>query len=208
MNTIDQFNESKKGQLVIVVTEGQEAPPFEIMAGDQWIELRKTPDGYTYAHEVRCEGIIVAVFGFRTDSDETPVLGRFERNPAHNVGKYPDFYDIPHELASITGGLEPDMTPEETAVLEMKEEGGYDITVDELHDLGTVRPSKGMDTVVHLYAVDLTGRHQGEAMGDGSQGEEDAYCDWISEEDALNCKDALMQVMMARFYGLYKTERE
>ncbi len=201
MSTLDKFEKQRKGQLVIIVPIGEVQD--EVMCGDEWLQLRKSPDGYTYAHEIRCHGQIVSVLVFRTDTEETPILGRYERNPAHRDMSHPmDYYAIPLELSSITGGVEEGQCPCETAIMETEEEAGYRITEDQLIELGTVRPSKGMDTTVHMFAVDVTGMEQGEAKGDGSQGEEEAHTNWISIDDAVACKDALMATMIARYYGI------
>ena len=113
-----------------------------------------------------------------------------------------DYYAIPLELSSITGGVEDGQCPCETAIMETGEEAGYQISEDQLIELGTVRSSKGMDTTVHMFAVDVAGMEQGEAKGDGSQGEEEAHTNWLSIEEAVACKDPLMAAMIARYYGI------
>ncbi len=202
MSTLDKFEERRKGQIVVIVPIGEVQD--EVMCGDEWLQLRKTPDGYTYAHEIRCHGQIVGVLVFRTDDEHKPILGRYERNPALRDMSVPmDYYNIPVDLASITGGVEEGQCPCETAIMEIGEEAGYFVKEEQLIDLGTVRPSKGMDTTVHLFAVDVTGMEQGEAKGDSSQGEEDAHTGWISIDDAVACRDPLMATMIARYYGIY-----
>jgi hypothetical protein len=65
--------------------------------------------------------------------------------------------------------------------------------------LGTVRPSKSTDTIVHLFGVDVAGKKQSKPEGDGSDGEKDAYVEWISVEDGIKCKDPLVATMIARY---------
>ena len=203
MSTIDKHLR-RRGQLLLVVTEEPAMQEDEVIGGDEWLQLRKSPDGYTYAHEVRCQGTIVAVLVFRTDDENAPILGRYERNPAHRDMEAPDFdYEaLPFELASITGGLEPDQCPVETAVMEVQEEGGYLVDKEKMIDLGIVRPSKGMDTTMYLFAVDVTGMQQGDITGDGSEGEQGAYAEWISVGEAVSCKDPMMATMIARHFGV------
>ena len=203
MNTLDRFEQNRKrrGQVLVLLTN--QPVQDEVMCGDEWLQLRKSPDGYTYAHEIRCHGQIVAVLVFRTDTEEMPILGRYERNPAHrDMSRAMDYYDIPLALSSITGGVEEGQCPCETAIMETGEEAGYRITEDQLIELGSVRTSKGMDTTVHLFAVDVTGMEQGEAKGDGSQGEEEAHTEWISIDDAVGSKDPLLATMIARYHGI------
>jgi hypothetical protein len=158
----------------------------KILHENKWVSLMETPDGYVYSRETRCAGEIVAVLVY--SMGEEMVLGRFERTPAHG----PDI-----ELCSITGGVEHG-DPVATALHELKEEAGIDAVADELEHLGKVRPSKSADTWVHLFALDGTHKELGEAVGDGSAGEVDSYCKWITVEAAFACKDALMHSLLIR----------
>lgn len=158
----------------------------KILFENKWVSLMQTPDGYVYSHETRCKGAIVAVLVYHME-DET-VLGRYEITPAH--GPYA-------ELCSITGGVEHD-NPAQTALHELKEEAGIDATLDELEPLGQVRPSKSADTWVYLFALDGTHKVLGEAKGDGSAGEVGSYCKWISVEEAIGSKDALLAALLLR----------
>jgi len=192
MSTIDRH--IQEGQLIIVVDEIMK-PEDQVLGGDEWLQLRRTPDGYTYMHELRCNGQIVAILVVRHDDAELPILGRFERCPSHHDG---------FALCAVTGGMEKEQLPSDTALMEIAEETGYNVDKDSLIDLGSVRPSKGADTTAHLFAVDVTGLDRGEIEGDGSSGEDGAYVEWISVKDAIQCKDPLLATMIARYYGIDK----
>lgn len=199
---------------------------YETLAGDRWLELRRSLDGYTYSHEVRCRGIIVSILPFRLrkkllapfspkNLHAYEFLMRFERNPAHDLREV--YEDIPFEMCSITGGLEASKSVRETALHELHEEAGVKIhtakdplvgkepgavTGYDLVPLGTCRPSKSADTTVALFTVDLGDVPREEAKGDGSQGEQGAYCDWRGSRDVIDSKDPLAHVSLLRFLNI------
>ncbi len=172
----------------------------KVLYNNEWLQLKETSEGYIYSHESRCNGHIVAMLVIDPSRRE-PILGRYERTPAHYPGAA-EWKDVPLELASITGGVDKGMTPREAAVMETKEEAGYKVTDDDLIDLGTVKPSKSADTIVHLYAVEVKDQSRGDAEGDGSKGEQDAYCDWVSVDSALQSKDPLLSALVTRYFML------
>jgi len=159
---------------------------------NEWVSLFEK-DGYVYSHETRCGGKIVAVLGYREKDDKLEIVGRFEKTPAHSQEL---------KLASLTGGVE-DKSTEETAIIEMKEEAGIDITKDELEDLGQVMSSKSSDTIYYLFAVDCSKKDIKKGEGDGSEGEKDAYCEWVSIRDAINSFDSVLHSLIIKKFSYY-----
>lgn len=169
---------------------------------NKWVTVvEKTLDNgskYVYSKADWCssEGVAILPYRARAINEDwgyykPEFLGRFEICPAHSD-------DI--ELCSITGGMDKEgESPAFTAKRELIEEGGYDVPVENFVYLGTVRPSKASDTTTHLFAVDLDkGANEVEATGDGTLGEEGAYCDWVSLEEATDCKDPLVHTILMR----------
>jgi len=150
-------------------------------------------DGYTFSREVRCDGVLVAVLPFRIQGDTVEFLARLEVCPAH--GPEP-------ELCSITGGLEPRKTVIESAQQEVWEEAGYAVKIPELVSLGQVCPSKSADTLVYLFAVDVTAKCQHVALGDGSYLEKNAAVKWVHYEQGVHINDPLFVTAMARLQCL------
>jgi 8-oxo-dGTP pyrophosphatase MutT (NUDIX family) len=150
-------------------------------------------DGYTFAHEVRCHGVIVAIVPFRTIGTRREFLARCEVCPAHG----PQL-----ELCCLTGGLEPGQTVEACAQQEIYEEAGYAVAAHELRHLGQVHPSKSADTVVHLFAVDVTQKHPQTAPGDGSRFETNASVVWVGYDQGMHIADPLFVTAMARLQAL------
>lgn len=70
--------------------------------------------------------------------------------------------------SALTGSYEGG-DPRKTAVMELKEEAGFDAVIDELIPLGTCFGSKSSDTIYYLYAIDVSFKKQGPALGDGSK---------------------------------------
>jgi len=162
--------------------------PAKDLYKNDWLSLKEM-DGYIYSHESRSNGKIVAILVVDSEKHPGEVLGRYEDCPPHEDGI---------TLTSITGGVEDDDV-EGTAVMELKEEAGYVADETELIPLGTVRPTKSTDTTVYLFGIDVKGKEQGEAEGDGSEGEKGAYTDWVTEKEAVDCKDPLVATMIARW---------
>lgn len=149
-------------------------------------------DGYTFVREVRCDGHIVSILPFRTWRGKRQYLARRETCPAHAlINQQP-------ELCSITGGVDPGRTPIETARSELLEEAGYKVDISELVSLGIVKPSKAMDTVAHLFAINITGMRPEVATGDGTKWEKGASVKWVNEADGLNIADPLFVAALAR----------
>lgn len=167
---------------------------------NKWVSLMESLDenGCRYIYTTEpwsgSKGVAVLVHRWQKKNGwgyaEREFLGRYEICPAHSDEA---------ELCSITGGLDkPDEDAFQIAIREVKEEAGYDIYEHELLYLGSVRPSKASDKEVFLFAVDVTGKEQGEAIGDGTLGEVGAYTKWVARNRVVFCKDPLMGTMVTR----------
>lgn len=99
--------------------------------------------------------------------------------------------------SALTGGLEPEKTPEVTACLEIEEEAGFLVEPADLIDLGVCRGTKSTDTVYRLFAANLTGRMQGEAKGDGSRLDAEGTVAWFDRPAAVS-EDPLVAVLYLR----------
>ena len=167
----------------------------KILFENDWLALHEK-DGYTFLHENRCDNLVAICVFTKKDNKILKIYGRFENNPAH-VKSSDDF-----ELCSITGGIDHDKTAETMALEELMEEAGIMAQEEDLIDLGQVKPYKAADTIVYLFALDMTGKeseiHKDLATGDGSNGEEKCYCEWVDYEDVVECEDSLMHSMLLR----------
>jgi len=156
---------------------------------DEWLQVKMKDDWYTYTHSIKSNGGGVAVLAY--SKDPLMILGRYENTPPHGDGI---------ALASLTGMMDKEEEDAlTTAVRELEEEGGYKEDKGKFLDLGTVRPSKSSDTIIYMFACEVEhkeGKMSGE--GDGTQGEADAYCKFISLQEAIDSKDALLATMVAR----------
>lgn len=152
-------------------------------------------DGYTFVREVRCDGHIVSVLPYRDTRAGRQYLARREICPAHaSLSQQP-------ELSSITGGVDSGDSALETARIELLEESGYAVEPSAFLALGVVKPSKALDTVAHLFAVDVGGKPAKAAAGDGSKWESSASVEWVSEAAGLEIEDPLFLAALARLQG-------
>ncbi len=156
-------------------------------------------DGYVFSREVRCNGIIISLLPFRKKSRSLEFLTRVEVCPAHSPSL---------EQCSITGGLEPGSSIEDTALQELWEEAGYQAASEELIPLGAVRPSKSADTTVHLFAIDVGQKQQTPPLGDGTDLEDNALVEWVNYKQGIQNKDPLFVTMITRLLNLLEEKSD
>jgi len=171
----------------------------EFLFENDVLSLKQLDGWYNYGHMSRTEpdfegsgqGVAVLVYTMK-DGKVDKILGRYENCLPHRSEA--------KELTSITGGVDKGKDIEESMLTELNEEAGYDTVVPEsIEYLDTCRPSKQEDSVWHLYAFDATGlERREESIGDGTEGEEGAFCEWVDPHVALNCKCPLVPTMMVR----------
>jgi 8-oxo-dGTP pyrophosphatase MutT (NUDIX family) len=159
---------------------------------NEYVEMREIihpefPSGYFYLHCHGTKGHTVAVIGFRRREGGLEFLIRKEISPAW--GLHPMY-------CALQGGYEGGDI-RENAARELKEESGYTAHPDELIELGKGRASKSTDTLYHMFAVDLTGKPQGEEEGDGSHIEAiSPGAEWVQDIDV--CGHAVVHMMYLR----------
>jgi len=147
-----------------------------VLEKGNFVSLRKIKNdskgifGYEYLHEDRCSGKIVAILPYRYNDEGIEFLLRNEITPCWNPDK--------KIISSITGGVDKGNTAKETCKIELLEEAGYDIDMQDLCFLGKIYGTKSCDTQYYLYTIDLTYYDRQEATGDGSELEKQAHCFW------------------------------
>ena len=149
---------------------------IETLLENKWLSLKimKYPEkginGYVFSHETRCNGKIISILPFKkTPSGNYMYLLRKEVTPCWNPDQ--------QVISSITGGVDNDDIST-TVIHEMIEEGGYEITLENIISLGTTYGVKSSDTVYYYFTIDLTGFKRKIATGDGSELEKQAECYW------------------------------
>ena len=170
---------------------------IDFLYNNNWVSVvEKHTDNngtYVYATSPWCNSTGVAVLGYMNMGSNVKYLGRYELCPAHSDEM---------ELGSIIGGYDNSdkYTLKQCALNELREEGGFDAPVSLLIELGAVKPTKASDNIVYLYAVDIGNSlvNSCEATGDGGETEKGAYTKWVTEEQAIKCKDPLIAAMIAR----------
>lgn len=162
--------------------------PDRVIAETPYLSLIER-DGWYYFAKVPGSPGGVSILLYRTGSDKS-VLGRYEITPAHN--------DIIPSLTAISGGIETDEVPLQTAIKESHEEGGYLLSISDFIHLGSCMLSTNQDTRVYLFAADVTGKERVDAPGDGTRGEVGSYCDWITPIQAIQSKSAFMSALIMR----------
>lgn len=155
---------------------------------EEWLSLKQN-NGYTYLHEEKCNGKLIAFLPYKINSkNNIEYLMRMEICPAHGDN---------HEFCGIIGGYDNlQYTIDEVAVKELEEETGYKIELDELQPLGWIWDSKIADTKVYLYTADLTNCLEGIATTDGTELEKNSYCKWTSLNECMKTKDSKVHTIL------------
>ncbi|MGG4105256.1 NUDIX domain-containing protein [Paenibacillus lautus] len=160
-----------------------------------WVELMKrTSDEngeYIYIREPwLINGQAVSILPFR--------MAEWNGNDFVEILLRGEMADVP-VLGTIKGGCDKEGEAiVDTAIRELLEEAGYSVDSSQMIPLGTVRTSKLSTTTMNLFAVDLTDIEQGEAIGDGTQNEANAFVKWVSERESWEAQDPVVHTSILR----------
>lgn len=167
---------------------------------NDWVSLRTViaPTheirGYTFSHETRCKGNIIAVLPFRIHNYEVEYLIRKEVTPC---------WGLDPVFSALTGGWEGGSFKAD-AVRELEEESGYAAEEKEFLTLNTCYGTKSTDTTFQLFAVNLTDKVQGKALGDGSKQDTEGTVHWMNKEDIIReVNDPIVLTMLTRLHCYY-----
>jgi hypothetical protein len=164
-----------------------------VLFKNEWIEVYIKDGWYTCVRG----GDGVCVLPFRTSNNSLEILIRLEHTPCHADGpRVKNKFNI----TSLTGMIDKGYDPISTAEKELYEESGYAALQKDFIGLGWVFPTKHSGDKCYMFAVDLTGIKDptGLLKGDGTKGEENASCMWISLDKALLIPSAVMLACMGR----------
>jgi 8-oxo-dGTP pyrophosphatase MutT (NUDIX family) len=158
----------------------------------KWVELmqRESEENGTYIYIqepwlIDAKSVSILPY-FYSDSGKIMYLLRHEHA------------DIP-VTGTVKGGCDKEgESPMETAIRELQEETGYFADEFDMIYLGTARSSKLNTTTMHLYAVNIMPLRYEKPLGDGTLNEANAYCEWVSEEKAIDSQDPMIHVSIMR----------
>lgn len=172
-----------------------------VLFDNKWVTVieRELENGikWTYGHHTWCKGRGIVILPFRRELtkpewnySELRYLGRVEICPSHSPNP---------KLCAVAGGMDVENElPAATAVRELFEETGYIAKLKDIIPLGDCRPSKGTDTQMYMFAVDVTDLEKGTPSGDGSMIEQLASTAWVNKNQAMYSQDPLLATMVGR----------
>lgn len=173
----------------------------KVLFKNKWLSVvERTLDNgikWVFGRHEWCNSAGIAILPFRRvvtnpgwNYSELRFLGRVEICPSHSPEP---------KLCAVAGGMDKEgESPVQVAVRELYEETGYIAREKDIIDLGTARPSKGLDTTMHLFAVDVTDLERVEPPGDGGLIEQLASTKWINRNEAVFSQDPLLATLVAR----------
>lgn len=159
--------------------------------------MTKLYDGGWFSHHISDSGIEyiaenhdgITCLCYDSSRQERPFLLLHEQMSA-TVSDKP-------RLCSLTGSMDPGETPMQTCLRELREEAGAVVLESSVTYHGPVYTYKGCTKVTHAFSADLAGCGFTQAVGDGSEVEENAYVRWHHLEDLLKTEDALLLATLA-----------
>ena len=173
---------------------------IKILFDTPFLQLRSIEDKekgikpYYYKHVKPYDGKVIAILPFRYLGYPINFNKQFllikEMRPCWDAERL--------TFASLTGGIEKGSTPIQTAIKELKEEAGYTVEENELIELGYCWSAKASDTMVHLFAVDVTEKIPEKVKGDGTGLESMSEPGWLDEADLEWVADPLVFTMYTK----------
>lgn len=167
----------------------------EVLFKNSWLSTVLLNGWYVATEETRTiNDNLVAVMPWRLFDNQRLILARREENLAHyGEKKFP--------LGTITGGCEKYLDIKKHAQEELMEEGGYRIPLKRFRKHGICYPLKSSKAKMHLYSVQIfPSETRKRSTGDGSIGEEDSSCQWITGDQFLRTKDPYGHTIFMRVF--------
>ena len=177
-----------------------EAKDEKVLWKNKWLEVYEKDGWYTCVRSTVGDG--VCVLPYRKKGDTWEILIRCEHTPCHEDGPR---VKGKFNKTSLTGQIEKGYDAIGTAEKELHEESGYTALQKDFIDLGWVYNTKSSPDKCYLFAVNLDGaKDPDEIKGDGTKGEDGAWCEWASIEEALSLPSSAMSTCIAKLCQQHK----
>ena len=108
-------------------------------------------------------------------------------------------------LRAFGGSFDKDKTPEGIVIDEVREEAGYVVDSERVHNLGKMFVSTQMNQYCHVFFVDLTGLKQGEKFPE-NQMESMATTHWLTRSEVISGNDWKAIAIVAKWEEKCKNE--
>ena len=178
----------------------------QMLYDDRWCQLLRVIDkknninGYTYLHEIRCDGQIISILPYRVNKENLEFLLRKEATPCWELNN--------PVLSSITGGVDKNNTIIKTALKELEEESGYKVYSSDMIPLGVCYGTKSTSTSYHLFSVNLTDYFPIQDLYIETEFERNATIEWHSYDSLLSAKDPFVFVSYVRLMAYLFHEKD
>jgi len=158
-------------------------------AGDPFLTVKKARGYFYYAERGGIDSVAFIVY-----DRNTKMFGLI------NESKPPldEMYDRKVSLTTAAGGsLDVDIPYEDIAMVECREEMGFSVQTERVHDVGRVLVSTQMSQECYCYLIDVTGLEPGDS-------EEDNELIWLTEANVMSRNDwkAVYIIAQAKYLGI------
>ena len=136
----------------------------KIIFDNPWLKVKESPHGYIFSERKGVDSI--AILAYTKMGNDIEILTRFQPLPFKNAENKED--TLPLFCCPITGSIDKGDTADDSAIKEMKEEAGYEITKDQLTYLGYYIVGTQTNEAVHMYIIDVTNLEPAETSSDGT----------------------------------------
>lgn len=166
----------------------------ETLFDNEWLTVKQTEGEWVYLETP--PAVAVLPFRFNGNFGSVEFLVRFESIPTMGEGMQP---------WCISGGIAEHGSPEDAAVAELLEEGGFQVREQDLIDLGETWTRKDVSQPLRIFAVDVTDLEQSEPQGDGSEYEQEFELKWLNWYGLVEHPVSMLHTMAMRLFArLYK----
>jgi 8-oxo-dGTP pyrophosphatase MutT (NUDIX family) len=159
----------------------------------KWVSLVTDDEGRFFWSRRKGQDSISVVIVRKDSKDRLEVLIHQEFNPAHV-----HYRDL--NYGAIGGSIDKDKDLVDIAVEEVREEGGFDVTREQMVYCGKFACTTQSDEHVHCYVVDVTGMEELELELEPGEIRYQHDNAWkLYSDDLLDLEDPRFVVTMARY---------
>jgi len=152
------------------------------LAGEPFITVKRARGYYEYAERGGMDSIAFILYDRHTDKfglifeSKPPIDERFGENA--------------HMLTAFGGSIDCDKSLKEICQMEVAEEAGFEVPLENIHSVGMVLVSTQMSQMCHLFYVDVTGIEKTlTAEYENTEEFNGNFVSWVTQDEIMVLRD-------------------